>query len=159
MPEIFRYRFELKRIACVIANFSPSDETLMYKVLSELANHNYTSASAMLNAYFRNPSPASGNNKKSCFSTSFSILKKQFEDAEALLSSSIYERIDGPIDLTLGIFSNLSHTSEDGVACSIFKEDINKGIIFKVTNSYYAVSNGKEIRYYIIPTTFISLFP
>jgi hypothetical protein len=158
MPEIFRYRFELKRIACVIAHFSPSDETLMYKVLSELSLNKCTSASAMLNAYFRNLSPASGNNKKSCYSTSFSTLKKQFEDAEALLNSSIYERRDGPVILTLGI-SNLSHTSEDDIACSILKEDINKGIIYKVTNSYYAFSNGNEIGYYIIPTTFISLFP
>lgn len=154
MPEIFRYIFELKRIACVIAYFSPNDETLMDKGLSELSRHNYTSASAMLNAYFRNLSPASGNNKKSYLST----LKKQFEDVEALLNSSIYERKDGPISLALGI-AYLSPTSEDSVALSILKDDINKGIIYKVTNSYYAVSHDKEIGYYLIPTTFISLFP
>ena len=154
MPEIFRYRLELKRIACVIAHFSPNDKTLMYKVLSELFRHNYTSASGMLNAYFRNLSSASGNNKKSYLPT----LKKQFEDAEALLNSSIYERRDGPINLTIGI-AYLSHTSEDDVALSILKEDINKGIIYKVTNSYYAVSRDNEIGYYLMPTSFISLFP
>jgi hypothetical protein len=154
MPEILRYRSELIGIACVIVHFSPNDKTLIYKVLNELSLHNYTSASGMLNEYFRNLSSASGNNKKSCLST----LKKQLEDAEALFNSSIYERRDGPINLSIGI-GYLTHAPEDDVACSIFKKDINKNIIYKVTNSYYAVSRDNEIGYYFMPTSFISLFP
>lgn len=156
IPYIFRYIFELKRITCLIAHYSPKDERLMYEILAELSDKNYTKGSTILNTYLKNISSSPKNNKHSILL----IFKKQIEDAEELLNKAIYKFRDGPIGFSLGVGHIPRKSEEDSVAYPVIRDDINKGQITQFfKNSYYSVSSDNEIRYYFNLTSFISLFP